>query len=144
MPDGIAFGCAGTVACGPDRISWDSFVDDIAPITSYAYLIAEVELTRGRDRGFTVRRNVTPIVNVGLTNSQLVRNLRLVVRNQYVVRVFATNAAGLVGNSSSIPLTIAPVGNPISSSTVAIIVAASIGVSSVLVALATVYIVRMR
>jgi hypothetical protein len=60
------------------------------------------------------------------------------------VRAFATNNAGLWSFADSPKLQIVPPGTPVTSSTIAIIVAASVGLTSIIVALATIYIVRLR
>ena len=80
----------------------------------------------------------------GVTAALDSRCCHLQLGERYEATVTATSGSGLVGSASSPPVLVVAAGGGVSSSSVAIIAAACIVVSSVLVALVTCYVVRMR
>ncbi|KAK9829405.1 hypothetical protein WJX72_005653 [[Myrmecia] bisecta] len=122
---------------------WDDFEDPTTNITQYSYQILQWSLV-GSDVALQPSKPITDQIPIGLQNSTMLTGLSLQPDTSYFVRVFATNSAGLTGWADSAPIKILPKPSGITGTKLAIIVAAAIGVSSILVALLTMYIVRTR
>lgn len=133
---------AALLAC---RVSWNPFISNYSAVAGYQYQIFGYEQSTITGKGGVITQPASRNFSVGANVfSGVADGLMLRVGDFYAARVCATSEAGLTKCADSAPVEVKPMGSTISTSEVAIIVAASIGVGSIIVACITVYIVRTR